>query len=129
MKTLTEARRILQEEQKKARGAYVRGVYVDAFDLIDVLEGYEPEQLEAATNKKDLKKLMLCGAESTKEASYGACFLIYDKDIAERLCNPSELKKTKHGQRRPNRNEEWLDVQARALNAAIWIVSRILLEE
>ena len=59
MKTLTEARRILQEEQKKARGAYVRGVYVYAFDLIDVLEGYESEQLEAATNKKDLKKSLL----------------------------------------------------------------------
>lgn len=129
MKTLAEARRILQEEQKKARGAYGRGVYEYAFDLIDVLEGYEPEELEAVKNRQYLKKLMLKGAESTKEASYGACFLIYDKDIAERLCNPSELKKTKHGQRRPNRNEEWLDVQARALNAAIWIVFRILLEE
>lgn len=129
MKTLAEARRILQEEQKKERGAYGRGVYEYAFDIIDVLEGYEPEELEAVKNRQYLKKLMLKGAESTKEASYGACFLIYDKDIAERLCNPSELKKTKHGQRRPNRNEEWLDVQARALNAAIWIVSRILLEE
>lgn len=129
MKALAEARRILQEEQKKERGAYGRGVYEYAFDIIDVLEGYEPEELEAVKNRQYLKKLMLKGAESTKEASYGACFLIYDKDIAERLCNPSELKKTKHGQRRPNRNEEWLDVQARALNAAIWIVSRILLEE
>lgn len=129
MKALAEARRILQEEQKKERGAYGRGVYEYAFDIIDVLEGYEPEELEAVKNRQYLKKLMLCGAESTKEASYGACFLIYDEDIAERLCNPSELKKTKHGQRRPNRNEEWLDVQARALNAAIWIVSRILLEE
>lgn len=129
MKALAEARRILQEEQKKERGAYGRGVYEYAFDIIDVLEEYEPEELEAVKNRQYLKKLMLKGAESTKEASYGACFLIYDKDIAERLCNPSELKKTKHGQRRPNRNEEWLDVQARALNAAIWIVSRILLEE
>lgn len=129
MKALAEARRILQEEQKKERGAYGRGVYEYAFDIIDVLEGYEPEELEAVKNRQYLKKLMLKGAESTKEASYGACFLIYDKDIAERLCNPSELKKTKHGQRRPNRNEEWLDVQARALNAAVWIVSRILLEE
>lgn len=129
MKALAEARRILQEEKKKERGAYGRGVYEYAFDIIDVLEEYEPEELEAVKNRQYLKKLMLKGAESTKEASYGACFLIYDEDIAERLCNPSELKKTKHGQRRPNRNEEWLDVQARALNAAIWIVSRILLEE
>lgn len=129
MKALAEARRILQEGQKKERGAYGRGVYAYAFDLIDVLEGYEPERLEAVKNKQELKKLMLKGLESTKEASYGACFLIYDKDIAERLCNPSELKKNKHGQRRPNRNEEWLDVQARALNVAVWIVSRILLEE
>lgn len=41
--------------------------------------------------------------------------MIYDSDIAERLCNPSELKKTRNGERRPNGREEWLDTQARAL--------------
>lgn len=39
-------------------------------------------------------------------------------DIAELLCSPSELKRKKYGERRPNSREEWLDVQARALAQA-----------
>ena len=41
--------------------------------------------------------------------------LLYDEDIAENLCSPSELKKCKNGMLRPNKQEQWLDVQARAL--------------
>lgn len=41
--------------------------------------------------------------------------LIYNSDIAARLCCPSELKRTRNGDRRPNSREEWLDTQARAL--------------
>lgn len=44
--------------------------------------------------------------------------MIYNADIAERLCCPSELKKTRNGERRPNNREEWLDTQARALYQA-----------
>lgn len=44
----------------------------------------------------------------------GGCGLIYDRDIAETLCTPSELRKTKNGERNPNSREQWLDVQARA---------------
>lgn len=43
---------------------------------------------------------------------------MYDGDIAAALCTPSELKKTRNGDRRPNSREEWLDVQARALRQA-----------
>ena len=43
---------------------------------------------------------------------------MYDGDIAAALCTPSELKKTRNGERRPNSREEWLDVQARALHQA-----------
>jgi len=62
--------------------------------------------------------LMLNGAQNWYQYSWGGCSLIYDRDIAERLCTPSELKRTKNGERRPNQNEEWLDVQARALRQA-----------
>lgn len=129
MKSLADVRRILEEGKKTARSAWKKGVYDYALDFVDVLEGYEPEELEAVTNKKDLKKLMLKGAESTKEASYYGSFLIYDKDIAERLCNPSELKKTKNGERRPNRNEDWLDVQARALYQASYLLNEAFFKE
>jgi hypothetical protein len=56
--------------------------------------------------------------------SYGGCSLIYDCDIAERLCSPSELKRTRDGERSPNAKEEWLDVQARALYQAARLVMR-----
>ena len=49
----------------------------------------------------------------------------YGGDIAERLCTPSELKKTRHGERRPNSREEWLDTQARALHQAARRVSSL----
>lgn len=52
------------------------------------------------------------------EYSWGGSALVYDGDIAAALCNPSELKKTRNGKRRPNSREEWLDVQARALYQA-----------
>ena len=60
----------------------------------------------------------LDGAADWSQYSWGSCSLIYDSDIAERLCCPSELKKTRNGERRPNSREEWLDVQARALRQA-----------
>lgn len=50
--------------------------------------------------------------------------LIYDGDIAERLCTPSEYKRKRGGDFQPNSRETWLDVQARALyQAARWIIN------
>lgn len=45
----------------------------------------------------------------------GGCACIFDSDIAERLCTQSELKRCDYGRLRPNSEEYWLDVQARAL--------------
>lgn len=50
--------------------------------------------------------------------AWGGSALVYDGDIAAALCTPSELKRTRNGDRRPNSREEWLDVQARALRQA-----------
>lgn len=47
---------------------------------------------------------------------------MYDGDIAERLCTPSELRKTRGGELNPNCRESWLDVQARALYRAACVV-------
>ena len=47
-------------------------------------------------------------------------------DICKRLCSPSEQRKTKNGERKPNANEEWLDVQARALCQAARLVIDIV---
>lgn len=67
---------------------------------------------------------LLNGARNWREYSYGGSALIYDGDIAERLCSPSELKRKKGGELPPNSRETWLDVQSRALYQAARIALR-----
>lgn len=64
---------------------------------------------------------LLNGASSWGEYSWGGSALIYDADIAERLATPSEIKRRtlRDGLSSwANSNEQWLDVQARALYQA-----------
>jgi hypothetical protein len=68
------------------------------------------------------KENLLIGARNWHEYSYGGCSLIYDADIAKRLCSPSELKRNDNGRIMPSRSETWLDCQARALSQAAHIV-------
>lgn len=122
-------------EARKDRSAWNKGVTVYALELVEELreraayEGRNPEP------GKECREWMLNGARDWRrpndefaawsEYSWGGSSLIYDQDIAERLCTPSELKKTRHGERRPNSREEWLDTQARALYQACDRVSRL----
>lgn len=78
----------------------------------------------AENNLAPTKVNMLNGAESWGGYSYGGCALIYDSQIAERLCAPSELKARRGGNWQPNKNETWLDMQARALNQACLSILR-----
>ena len=71
-------------------------------------------------------EMLLNGADSWGQYSWGGCSLIYNGDIAERLCSPSEFKKCREGERRPNAREEWLDTQARALYQACNRIKRIV---
>ena len=101
------------------RSAWNKGVQAYALELLDD----EWINLDNIKNGKDeLKTHLLNGAKNWREYSYGGCSLIYDGDIAERLCSPSELKKTRDGERNPNANETWLDCQARALGQAFWLI-------
>lgn len=112
-------------EAHKDRSAWGRGVNAYALELVEELreraayEGRNPEP------GKECREWMLNGAQDWAQYSWGGSSLIYDGDIAERLCTPSELKKTRHGGRRPNSREEWLDTQARALTQACNRVARI----
>lgn len=112
-------------EAHKDRSAWGRGVNAYALELVEELreraayEGRNPEP------GKECREWMLNGAQDWNQYSWGGSSLIYDGDIAERLCTPSELKKTRHGERRPNSREEWLDTQARALTQACNRVARI----
>ena len=84
----------------------------------ELLEDMDMDKLQACETKADFKKLCLNGADTWHDYSWGGCSLIYNEDIAERTCSPSELKRTKGGQYNPNKNETWLDVQARCLYQA-----------
>lgn len=97
-------------ESANARSAWARGVKAYALDLIAEL----PDNVDYGS-AETLKADMLNGARDWNQYSWGGCALVYDEDIARRLCPPSELKKTRNGERRPNGREEWLDTQARAL--------------
>lgn len=108
-------------EAMNTRSAWKRGVNAYALELLEDLAeaisgGYfDAEDLDAP---KLLDRQLLNGASDWTQYSWGGCSLIYNGDIAERLCSPSELKKTRGGEWRPNSREEWLDVQARALYQA-----------
>ena len=111
--------------EKKARSAWERGVREYAAELLDELDEairggwFDAEDLAAP---QMVRKALLNGAADWSMYSWGGSSLIYDGEIAERLCNPSELKKTRNGERRPNAREEWLDTQARALGQAAYKV-------
>ena len=112
-------------EARKDRSAWNKGVTLYAFELVEELEErakYEGRNPEPGA---ECKLWMLNGAQDWNQYSWGGCSLIYDSDIAERLCCPSELKRTRNGERRPNSREEWLDTQARALYQAANRVSRL----
>jgi hypothetical protein len=126
-----EARRIL--EARVDRSKWDKAVTEDAIDLLDTVndhceqvtrkfaeteEGGHAHTLDLFKSRKGLMDIMKNGAESWHDYSWGGCGLIYDGDIAEHYCTPSELKKVHGGERRPNSREEWLDVQARALRQA-----------
>lgn len=103
------------------RSAWKKGVDAYAQELLDGLQEAAEGgwlDLEDLQSPQMLKKALLNGADSWTEYSAGGCSLIYDQDISERLCTPSELRKTRHGDRMPSSWESWLDTQARALYQA-----------
>ena len=106
-----------------AHSAWARGVRAYASELCNSLRDAAAYAAETGapsplTDRETLRAALLNGARDWKEYSYGGCSLIYNGDIAARVCTPSELRRTRGGQRGPNPRETWLDVQARALYQA-----------
>ena len=107
------------------RSAWGRGVKEYAAELLEGL--FESIRggwfdLDDLAAPRMVERGILNGAQDWEQYSWGGCSLIYNADIAERLCNPSELKRTGNGAKKPNAREEWLDTQARALFQAAQIV-------
>ena len=122
-----ELRKLVKEIPNTS--AWKRGVKEYTDELLDNLEEKAQINERFPKDEKELKEWLLNGAMDWEDYSYGGCSLIYDGDIAERLCTPSELKKKDGGRLAPNRREGWLDVQTRALRDAycrIWWKFRFL---
>lgn len=101
-----------------ARSAWLKGVRIYAVEMIESLENDEIQV-------SHLERELLGGAINWQESSEGGNHLIYDSDIAERLCTRSELRKRKGGERNPSTRETWLQCQARALSQAARTIVKI----
>lgn len=109
----------------KTRSAWSKGVKTFAFDLLEDLKS-NPSLMEEFNEGTPIRERdLLNGASDWSQYSYGGCAFIYDQDIAEHLCTPSELKARKGGEWQPSKNETWLDVQARALSQACSLILRL----
>ena len=102
------------------RSAWARGVHAYALELVEWLN----DSADLA-NETMLQKELLNGAGDWQQYSEGGCALIYDADIAERLCPPSVVKRTKWGMLPPNCRETWIECQARAL----WQAHRLIVSQ
>ena len=110
-------------ENVKVRGAWSNGVKEYAIDLLD--DAASNRECDEFASLQELKEAILNGASDWMQYSEGGLSLIYNTDIAERLCNPSELKKTKNGLNAPNSRENWVQVQARALFQAWELIKKV----
>ena len=97
---------------RKDRSAWNKGVNAYVLELLDNLAELTPGDL---SDPEKVRRALINGANTWQQYNYGGSALIYDSDIAERLCTPSELKRCKGGDHNPNSREIWLDVQARVL--------------
>ena len=114
MKTIKEITANI--ELKKCLSAWNKGV-----------KDYALELLAKIGNDNGLDYESLSQIDWNKYSWNGSSF-IYNGDIAKRLCTPSEFKKKKSGDLKPNSDEEWLDTQARALAQASRLIIRVAKE-
>jgi hypothetical protein len=112
----------IMDEKEKARTAWRRGVCDYGLELTENLP-------DGDLGEYDCRSLLLNGASNWDTYSCSGCSLIYDEDVARRLCTPSEFQKKRGGELLPNKREEWLDVQTRALRQAYHMILRILGDE
>lgn len=108
-------------EATSPRSAWNKGVKHYALHLLDNCE-------ETELTLENCKGALLNGALDWQHYSWGGCAYVYDRDIAETLCTPSELKRTNYGEECPNKHELWPDVQARALKQAYGVIRNIIFD-
>lgn len=105
----------------KARSAWVKGVKEIAEGLLDKYEEIAQYREGSDPVPPLTEKTVLNGANSWERYCYGDCAMICDREIAETLCTPSELRRTDHGRKAPNSRETWMGVQVRA-HVQAWVL-------
>ena len=122
-----ELRKLVEEIPNTS--AYKRGIKKYTDELLDNLEEMARRYERLPKDEYELKEWLLKGAISWEDYSYRGYSLKYNRQIAERLCTPSEFRKKDGGRLAPNRRDTWLDVQTKALIDAycrIWWKFRLL---
>ena len=98
----------------KPRSAWDRGVMAYAIELLTM----------QCDDVRITEEILLNGADNWKHYSEGGAALIYDGDIAQRLCSPSVRARKKGGEQPPKTDVSWLDLQAQALKVACVLIMR-----
>lgn len=112
-------------EALNPRSAWDKGVRSYAVHLLEIVDN-NYIIYKSFDKLKELEKIMLNGAKDWKHYSWSGNALIYDGDIAKTLCTESEFLRSNNGQKRPNKSEQWLDTQARALFQAFELIKRVI---
>ncbi len=68
------------------------------------------------------EKSFLNGSTNWREYSEDGNSLIYNEDIAQRVCTPKQLKLSDNGKKEPSRDVTWIDVQGNALYQAFQLI-------
>lgn len=113
MEKINIIRKALKE--RKGRSAWDKAITVYALEILDNVE-------KSPENRKLLEKQLLNGAENWHQYSQDGCSLIYDEDIAKRICTPSELKRTQNGRWNFRKGISWLTLQGYLLEAATYLI-------
>ena len=100
------------------RSAYKRGIKKYTDELLDNLEEMAQIYKRLPKDENELESWLLKGARNWEDYSYRGYSLKCSRQIAERLCTPSEFRRKADGRLAPSRHDNWFNEQAKALNYA-----------
>ena len=95
--------------------AYKRGIKKYTDELLDNLEEMARIYKRLPKDENELESWLLKGARNWEDYSYRGYSLKSNRQIADRLCTPSEFRKKDGGRLAPSRYKTWFDEQSKAL--------------
>ena len=113
----TNELRMLVEEIPNT-SAQKRGIKKYTDELLDNLEEMARIYKRLPKDENELERWLLKGAMNWENYSYRGYSLKFNRQIAERLCTPSEFNRKDGGRIAPSRHDKWFNEQAKALNYA-----------